>query len=171
MEAVGILAGLTLAAAVGYWYVVANRRLSRLVLGYDPATREDLREFLADAPGDTARMLQATWTPNTDRAIEHERVVMTRRLRIFVGVIPAFVTLPFLFDSAYRSVAFGRGGPFGSALALLIVAILVYHALRVGQVAYAYGSGLPLRLRQFAVTLAGVVAAALVLIGLAIIAT
>lgn len=165
MEIAGIAVGLLLAVAAGAWYRSANRKFSERVLGYDLGAPQPINEFVSKAPSDTGRMLRAIRTPSTDAVTEQERILLIRRLKIFIALMPVFVLLPLIFDIAAAALsAVAQRSIVGVAVVLIVIGLLGYRSVSIARIEYDYGKGGPLRWSQLGLAIAGVAASIVVLV-------
>ena len=70
MFAIGLVVGLALFIATGFWYRQPNSRFSSRILGRDVDEPQGTVQFLRGAAQETVRVLRASRTPSLDAVVE-----------------------------------------------------------------------------------------------------
>lgn len=157
MFMLGGLIGLVLYALAGLWYLDANSRFSKRILGYGLDGLPSGADFARTALPNTMKMLRASRTPLADPTAERERLLMVRRYRICIGLIFAFPALALIFELVGLVYPyFLRGGLIGLLILGTCLSIMAYRSVKVARLAYHYGSGASIRKRDLLISITGI---------------
>jgi hypothetical protein len=167
MFAIGLVVGLALFIATGFWYRQPNSRFSSRILGRDVDEPQGTVQFLRGAAQETVRVLRASRTPSLDAVVERDRQLMSRRYRILAGLVLTFVCFPLLFELLGLVIpVLLRGGAAGVLFIAFALALLLYSAFGIAKPVIAYGNGEPLELRFVVTSALRIAAVAAVLVAI-----